>query len=136
MNWGLKFTPDGLAAVRAESIVYELLVAPCGLRRLCLRSSAVLCHKSLTCCFWDGSRKMKRSSTGKSDCTRYSRKDTKRETEQMSWIYLRCEKVSQINSSFCKNLFPLHKIFLHQIIFFFCLVKQFRFLDEGIFYAF
>lgn len=59
MNWGLKFTPDGLAAARAESIVYELLVAPCGdflvcscsLRRLRLRSSVELCHGHLLAVF-------------------------------------------------------------------------------------
>lgn len=59
MNRGLKFTPDGLAAVRGESIVYELLVAPCGdflvcsfsLRRLRLRLSVVLCHGNLLAVF-------------------------------------------------------------------------------------
>lgn len=32
--------------------------------------------QSLTCCFWDGSRKMRRSSAGRSDCTRYSEEET------------------------------------------------------------
>lgn len=44
--------------------------------------------RSLTCCFWDGSRKTRRSSAGRSDCTRYSEEDTKVDVLDLCFLIL------------------------------------------------
>lgn len=63
----------------------EPLAAPCGSwwqqrgRLFFLRKKKRIFSPfkaTLTCCFWDGSRKMRRSSAGRSGCTRCSEEET------------------------------------------------------------
>lgn len=113
VNRALKFTPDGLAAVRAESIEHELLVTPCGdflvcscgLGRLCLRSSVALCHGHLLAVFGMVAAKWNVLQLEKVIALVTLERTQKGKQNGCLGFTSGVKKVSQINSSFCKNRF-------------------------------